>query len=84
MEGAWRAIEVGATIDEQRELHLDGPLPAVRPGRARVIVLVPEDGEPDEAEWLKMAATNPAFAFLRDPEEDIYTAADGRPFDDQG
>ena len=84
MEGAWRAIEVGATIDAQRELHLDRPLPAVGPGRARVIILVPEEGEPDEAEWLRMAATNPAFAFLGDPEEDVYTAADGRPFDDQG
>lgn len=35
----------------------------------------------DEAEWLRAAATNPAFDFLREPEEDLYTPADGKPFD---
>jgi hypothetical protein len=33
-----------------------------------------------ELEWLHAAATNPTFDFLKDPEEDIYTLADGRPF----
>jgi hypothetical protein len=36
----------------------------------------------DEYEWLKAAARNPAFDFLNDPEEDIYTLADGKPFHD--
>ncbi len=35
-----------------------------------------------EMEWLQAAAVNPAFDFLNEPEEDIYTLADGRPFDD--
>jgi len=30
------------------------------------------------------ATTSPAFDFLKDAAEDIYTAADGKPFDDQG
>ncbi|HOU12085.1 MAG TPA: hypothetical protein PKZ84_03140 [Anaerolineae bacterium] len=34
--------------------------------------------EIDEVEWLYAAAHNPAFDFLRDPEEDIYTLADGK------
>jgi hypothetical protein len=29
-----------------------------------------------------LAAKNPAFDFLKEPEEDIYTPADGKPFDD--
>jgi len=37
----------------------------------------------DESEWLRAAATNPAFDFLKGPEEDIYTLADGKPFHDQ-
>jgi tetratricopeptide (TPR) repeat protein len=41
-----------------------------------------EDGEIDEREWLRAAASNPAFDFLKDPEEDIYTLADGKPFND--
>ncbi len=29
------------------------------------------------AEWHKIASNNPSFAFLHDPEEDIYTLEDG-------
>ena len=29
------------------------------------------------AEWNRIAANNPSFAFLHDPEEDIYTLEDG-------
>jgi hypothetical protein len=48
--------------------------------------LIPEEEyeEINESEWLYAAATNPAFEFLKEPEEDIYTLADGRPFDDKG
>ncbi|MGA9382421.1 MAG: tetratricopeptide repeat protein [Phormidium sp.] len=38
--------------------------------------------EIDEEEWLNAAANNPVFDFLKDPEEDIYTLADGKPFND--
>jgi hypothetical protein len=37
----------------------------------------------DENEWLRCAASNPAFAFLKEPEEDVYTLADGKPFNEQ-
>jgi hypothetical protein len=36
----------------------------------------------DDTEWLKAAACNPVFDFLKDPEEDIYSLEDGRPFHD--
>jgi len=29
--------------------------------------------------WENAAATNPSFAFLNDPEEDIYSLEDGEP-----
>ena len=41
-----------------------------------------EAGEIDESEWLRSAASNPAFDLLKDPEEDIYTLADGKPFNE--
>jgi len=50
----------------------------------RVIILYPETEDIDETEWLYAASKNPAFDFLREPGEDIYTANDGKPFDDQG
>lgn len=36
--------------------------------------------EINEQEWLHAAATNPTFDFLKDPEEEIYTLTDGKPF----
>jgi len=80
---AIRAIETTGTVDAQRRLVLDEQLPVVGPTRVRVIILLPEEADIDEEEWLRMAAANPAFAFLKEPEEDIYTLADGRPFHDQ-
>ena len=86
MDTPVRAIETTGVIDEKSQLRLDVPLPVVGPSRVRVIVLIPEEEheEISESEWLYAAATNPVFEFLREPEEDIYTLADGRPFDDKG
>ena len=84
MESVLKAFEVAGTIDEKRQLHLDAPLPIAGPSRVRVIILIPEETDIDEKEWLRMAASNPAFDFLKEPEEDIYTLADGKPFHDQG
>lgn len=84
MEIAMKAIETTGTVDAQRQLVLDELLPVVGPTRVRVIILLPEEADIDEMEWLRAAAANPAFEFLKDPEEDIYTLADGRPFYDQG
>ena len=48
------------------------------------VFLLPEESDIGEAEWLQAAAANPALAFLKDPEEDVYTPSDGRPFHDDG
>ena len=77
-----RAIETTGTVDEEHRLVLDEPLPIAGPRRVKVIILVPDDTELDERLWLEAARSNPAFEFLTDPAEDIYTAADGRPFGD--
>ena len=82
METPLQAVELIGTIDEKGQLHLDEPISAVGQGRVRVILL-PEEAEIEENEWLKAAASNPAFDFLKDPDEDIYTLDDGQPFNDQ-
>jgi hypothetical protein len=79
-----RAVETSGTLDESNQLRLDSSLPLKAPRRVRVILLFPETDDLNETEWLKAAASNPAFDFLRDPEEDIYTLEDGRPFHDKG
>lgn len=84
MELPLRAIEVTGSIDAQHQLRLDTPLPFAKPGRVRVIILMAEDTDIDEQDWLRGATTNPAFDFLREANEDIYTLDDGKPFYDQG
>jgi hypothetical protein len=80
METPMTAIEVTGTIDEHHQLQLDNLLPIPGPVRVRVIVLYPLVEEWDETKWVQAAARNPAFDFLNDPEEDLYTLADGKPF----
>ena len=38
---------------------------------------IAEDVDIDEKEWLRSASVNPAFDFLKEQEEDIYTLVDG-------
>ncbi len=78
-----KAIEVLGSIDDKNQLHLDSPLPAARPGRVRVIILMPEQNDVTEEAWLRAAAKHPSFGFLREKAEDIYTRDDGTPFSDQ-
>jgi len=77
-----KAIETTGTVDSERLIVLDEPVAVEGPTRVRLIILLPEDADIGEEEWLKAAARNPAFDFLREPDEDIYTLADGRSFHD--
>ena len=78
------AIETTGVVDAQHQLRLDEPLPIPGESRVRVIVLVPEPDDFPETAWVKAASANPVFGFLKDSAEDIYTAADGKPFNEQG
>jgi hypothetical protein len=83
MENTMAAVEVTGSIDEHHQLTLDTLLPVSGPKRVRVIVLYPVNDAWDENEWLHAAANNPAFDFLKEPEEDIYTLSDGKAFHDE-
>lgn len=83
MEGTMKAIEMTGIVDEHHQLQLDGLLPVPGPVRVRILVLYTPGDEWDETEWLRASGRNPAFDFLSDPEEDIYSLADGEPFHDE-
>jgi hypothetical protein len=80
MESTTKAIETTGTIDTPHQLVLDGALSITEPTRVHVSHLRSEESDITEAEWLQAAAANSAFDFLKAPEEDIYTLADGRSF----
>ena len=76
------AIETPEVVDVQHQLRLNEPLPIAGQSRLRAVVLVPEKAEASEAAWTKAAATGPAFNFLKDAAEDIYTGAEAKPLHD--
>jgi len=83
MKCAIKAFETKGEIQEQKHLILEDPLPVTCSGQVRIIILLPEETEINEKDWLKTASKNHSFHFLNDPEEDIYTLSDGRPFYDK-
>jgi hypothetical protein len=84
VSGYSRAVELAGSVDEDRQLHPEEPLPPVGPGPVRVIILFPEDVDVPETDWVTFLAANPAFEFLKDEAEDIYGPDDGRPFGTDG
>jgi len=83
MNAPMTAIEMTGIVDEHNQLKLDGYLPFSGPRQVRVIILSTPEKEINEATWLYAASQNPAFSFLAEPEEDIYTITDGEPFNDE-
>ena len=75
-----QAIETSGRINEQGQLILSTPIAPVNQ-LVKVIVLFDESDVPSDQSWLRAMSSNPAFSFLSEPEEEIYTLADGKPFE---
>jgi hypothetical protein len=65
-------------IDAHHQLQAQMP-EALPPGPIRILVLLPDEDEANEA-WMQGIAQEWA-AELGDPREDIYTIEDGQPID---
>jgi len=74
-----RSIETTGFVNEQHQLLLNESLP-IASTPVRILMYYKEEADITEQEWLKAAASNSAFDFMKEPEEDIYTLADGKPF----
>ncbi|HXL55349.1 MAG TPA: hypothetical protein VN958_03765 [Chitinophagaceae bacterium] len=73
------AEKIDATVDDKGMIHLDKPL-SIKNKKVRVIILSEDDDDFNENEWKLLLKNNSAFDFLKDPEEDIYTIHDGKPY----
>jgi hypothetical protein len=80
-EPLMKTIEAVGTIEQERRVLLDHPLPPGVVGRVRVLILVGDD-DMSEPNWMRAAAEGGGFEFLKAAGEDIYTLEDGKPFDD--
>ena len=83
METTLTTIELTGTVNDNHQLKVDDILPPSVPKRVRVIVLYSPVDEYDEKEWLHATSLSPAFDFLKDPKEEIYTLIDGKPYHDE-
>jgi hypothetical protein len=76
-----KAIETTGRIEKSGHLKLDKPLDLVTKNqKVKVIILYDDSDEMSETEWLAAIANNPAFDFLKDESENIYSLKDGKPF----
>jgi hypothetical protein len=71
-----KAIEINSKTNSKGHLKLDLDLKEAGKN-VKVLILIEEDLN-EEMEWLKMISKDPAFDFLKDSEEDIYSLNDGK------
>ncbi len=78
-----RAIEINSKTDKFGHLKIDYKLNKSE-RNVRVLILIEEESYEVEEEklWLNSISRNPAFDFLSEPSEDIYSPKDGEPFND--
>ncbi|MBU0695380.1 MAG: hypothetical protein KKE39_02485 [Bacteroidetes bacterium] len=74
-----KAIELKSKTNQSGRLKIDLDL-NVKNSAVRVLILMDESEE--EQNWATYALKNEAFDFLKEPEEDIYSIQDGKPFND--
>lgn len=74
-----QAFETSGRVNKKGLLQISPDL-LLKEGEVKVIIMYNE--EPEETEWLKTITNNPAFDFLKEPEENIYSLTDGKPFHD--
>ncbi|MCW0484123.1 hypothetical protein [Gaoshiqia sediminis] len=76
-----KAIEIKSKTDNSGHLRIDFPLNK-KDCNVRLLILIEEDYATNDEEqlWMESVTKNPAFDFLKEPQEDIYKSTDGEPF----
>jgi hypothetical protein len=78
-----KAIEINSKTDKNGHLKINYKLDKSE-RNVRILILLDEDSTEQEEEklWMNSISKNPAFDFLHDSVEDIYSLKDGEPFND--
>jgi len=78
-----KAIEINSITDKKGRLRLDYKIGKSQ-RKVRVLLLLDDDISEKEEEklWLESISKNPAFDFLNEPVEDVYSLKDGESIDD--
>jgi len=78
-----KAIEISSKTDKRGHLKIDYKLDKSEK-YVRVLILFDDDNseQEDETLWMNSISKNPAFDFLNDSSENIYSLKDGEPLND--
>jgi hypothetical protein len=78
-----KAIEINSKTDKTGYLKINYKLNRAD-SKVRVLILLDDDYSEKEEEgiWINSISKNPAFDFLKDSLEDVYSLKDGEPFND--
>ncbi|MFA6401151.1 MAG: hypothetical protein WCX31_05935 [Salinivirgaceae bacterium] len=78
-----KAIEITTKTDKQGHLKINYPMNK-KDSKVRIIILADEksDDVDEDKLWMNSISSNPAFDYLKDINEDIYSVTDGEPFND--
>jgi hypothetical protein len=78
-----RAIEIKSKTDKSGHLKIDYKV-GQADSEVRVLIIIEEPLSEAEEEslWLRSIERSPAFNFLNEPGEDIYSLKDGQPVND--
>lgn len=73
-----KAIELKTYTKKDGGIKIDST--SLKEGIPVRILILSEEDSMDEKNYLKFISSNPALDFLNEPEEDVYTNKDGKPF----
>ena len=73
-----KAIETTGTFENNGLLRLEN-IGDLKQKKVKVIILFNDEDEIDDHVWLHALSSNPAFDFLKDEKENIYSVHDGKP-----
>ena len=78
-----KAIEINSKTDKTGRLKINYKLNRFD-SKVGVLILLDDDfsEKDEEAIWMSSISNIPAFDFLKDSAEDIYSIKDGEPFND--
>jgi hypothetical protein len=76
-----QAIELNTRTDKKGRLKIDH-YTNLHDKKVRILILSAEKSDNDEVVWDNSFLNNPAFEFLKSPEEDIYSINDGQEISD--
>ena len=73
-----KAIEIKTITKSDGSITLEST--GLKAGIQVRVLILSEEEEMEEKNYLKFLSNNPSLDFLNEPEENVYTIKDGKPF----